>query len=120
MTSSSVLYLREEAPLKATGFKGPVPHSVLIHVSYYRPMTSAELHADRYTIPDDLLDEHCVHGLFVEDRVLFHHLLNTEGPRDLFDDAGHDLLHSLRDGKRGIRKHTTCLTGQRSAQGFRA
>ncbi len=51
-------------------------------------------------LPDDLLDEHCVHGLFIEDRVLFHHLLNSERLRNLFNDACHYFLHYLWCRKR--------------------
>lgn len=51
---------------------------------------------EHLVLPDDLLDEHCVHRLFIEDRILFHHFLNTKRLRDLFNDARHDLLHYLQ------------------------
>lgn len=46
-------------------------------------------------LPDDLLDEHSVHGLLVEHRVFFHHSFNIKRRRDLFNDACHYLLHYL-------------------------
>lgn len=58
-------------------------------------------------LPDDLLDEHRVHGLFIEDRVLFHHLLNTERLRNLFSHACHYLLHYLWYRRRHISDEIT-------------
>ena len=56
------------------------------------------------TLPDDLLDEHCVHGLFIEDWVLSYHFLNTEKLRDLVSNACYYLLHYLQYRKRQIKK----------------
>lgn len=46
-------------------------------------------------LPYDLLGEHCVHGLLIKYRVLFHHLLDAERHWDSLSDASHYLLNNL-------------------------
>ena len=54
---------------------------------------------DRTRLPDDLLDQDCVHGLLILDWVLCHHLLNTDRQGDLLNNACHYLLYDLQGKK---------------------